>query len=52
MVIFIKNNKFDRAKEVLNKHFPKALVGKVSSITIAVAVIQMAILQFMKVLIN
>ncbi|XP_041799257.1 telomeric repeat binding factor a [Chelmon rostratus] len=28
VVIFIKNNKFDRAKEVLNKHFPKALVGK------------------------
>ncbi|XP_070817364.1 telomeric repeat binding factor a [Chaetodon trifascialis] len=28
VVIFIKNNKFDKAKEVLNKHFPKAMVGK------------------------
>ncbi|XP_076577831.1 telomeric repeat binding factor a [Chaetodon auriga] len=28
VVIFIKNNEFDKAKEVLNKHFPKAMVGK------------------------
>ncbi|KAM7406328.1 hypothetical protein PAMP_000712 [Pampus punctatissimus] len=26
--IFIKNNEFDKAKEVLNKHFPKPMVGK------------------------
>ncbi|XP_039980258.1 telomeric repeat binding factor a [Xiphias gladius] len=26
--IFIKNNEFDKAKEVLNKHFPKPVVGK------------------------
>lgn len=26
--MFIKNNKFDKAKEVLNKHFPKPMVGK------------------------
>ncbi|XP_075966435.1 telomeric repeat binding factor a [Anarhichas minor] len=26
--LFIKNNQFDKAKEVLNKHFPKSMVGK------------------------
>ncbi|XP_067449639.1 telomeric repeat binding factor a isoform X2 [Thunnus thynnus] len=26
--IFIKNNRYDKAKEVLNKHFPKPMVGK------------------------
>lgn len=26
--IFIKNNKFARAEEILNKHFPKPMVGK------------------------
>lgn len=26
--IFIKNNKFDRAEKILNKHFPKPMVGK------------------------
>lgn len=33
VVIFIKNNMFGKAKEVLNKHFPKPMVGKVSSVT-------------------
>ncbi|KAE8297266.1 Telomeric repeat-binding factor 2 TTAGGG repeat-binding factor 2 Telomeric DNA-binding protein [Larimichthys crocea] len=28
VVIFIKNNMFGKAKEVLNKHFPKPMVGK------------------------
>lgn len=32
VVIFIKNSKFDKAKEVLNKHFPKPVVGKVSPV--------------------
>ncbi|KAM6950088.1 telomeric repeat binding factor a isoform 2-T2 [Lycodopsis pacificus] len=26
--LFMKNNQFDKAKEVLNKHFPKSMVGK------------------------
>uniref|UniRef100_A0A3Q1G249 Telomeric repeat binding factor 2 n=1 Tax=Acanthochromis polyacanthus TaxID=80966 RepID=A0A3Q1G249_9TELE len=28
VAIFIKNSKFDRAEEILNKHFPKPMVGK------------------------
>lgn len=32
VVIFIKNNKFDEAKMVLNTHFPKQMIGKVSSV--------------------
>ncbi|XP_036950202.1 telomeric repeat binding factor a isoform X2 [Acanthopagrus latus] len=28
VVIFIKNNKFDEAKMVLNTHFPKQMIGK------------------------
>ena len=32
--ILIKNNEFDKAEEVLNKHFPKPMVGKVSSETL------------------
>ncbi|XP_018522364.1 telomeric repeat binding factor a [Lates calcarifer] len=28
VVTLIKNNEFDKAKEVLNKHFPKPMVGK------------------------
>ncbi|KAG7482522.1 telomeric repeat-binding factor 2 isoform X1 [Solea senegalensis] len=28
MVIFLQNNKFDKAKKMLTKHFPKPMVGK------------------------
>lgn len=33
VVIFIKNDEFDKAEKVLNKHFLKAMVGKVSLAT-------------------
>lgn len=28
VAIYIRNSKFDKAKEILNKHFPKPMVGK------------------------
>lgn len=30
MGLLIKNKEFDHANEVLKKHFPKSMVGKVS----------------------